>query len=405
MNGRVTHLLRHGPLIGLLTLSLSTFAADWPQWLGPRGDNIADNDAFAPDLTEWKVLWKANVGLGCSSVAVAVGRAIVLGHDGKSQETVYCFDAASGLLQWKYSYNAPWLSGAGPGGPRASASIVGDKVVTVSRDGQIFCFSTTDGTVLWTTNLPGLFSLSLPAWGVTSSPMTENGQVMFSAGQLASLDLFTGRLLWASDPASPPAYTTPVIFTRGGKDFVAVIDGAGLAIRAAQGGALVARVPFQQTFDVTATAPLVFDNGDHILVSGNAHTELFAFNGTELGPLWDNRSVHNLLNDSVVMGGVIYGISSLTNASGTQMTSLNAADGSVNWTNDKFGYGTLVGVGNRLLALTMGGEAVTIKPTSAGYSEVSRLQVIGPECFSTATYAEGQIYLRNDKGDVVCLGR
>ncbi len=93
------------PIVSILiTFSLlgAAKAEDWPHWLGPNGDNIAPAvGGFETDLGKWKVAWKANVGRGYSSVAVANGRAYTVGHDGKTQETLFCFDANSGKITWQ----------------------------------------------------------------------------------------------------------------------------------------------------------------------------------------------------------------------------------------------------------------------------------------------------------------
>ena len=103
-----------GPMIGsvseqglaLVTSSTATNKAEidasgtpgeWPRWLGPLGDGISretgwnvDWKALAP-----KILWKQNVGIGFSSMAVTAGQLFTMGHrDG--QEHVYCLDAQTG---------------------------------------------------------------------------------------------------------------------------------------------------------------------------------------------------------------------------------------------------------------------------------------------------------------------
>jgi hypothetical protein len=60
-------------------------------------------------------------------------------------------------------------------------------------------------------------------------------------------------------------------------------------------------------------------------------------------------------------------------------------------------------LGDTILALTENGELVSIKHSPASYQEQSRLQVLGRTCWTTPTYAGGRIYLRNDRGEVVCL--
>jgi len=81
---------RSGLLAWILAISIcvvigSTAGADWANWRGPNYNGISDETGF---LTSWpeggpKVLWKASVGTGFSSVVVSNGKAFVMGNTGK----------------------------------------------------------------------------------------------------------------------------------------------------------------------------------------------------------------------------------------------------------------------------------------------------------------------------------
>jgi hypothetical protein len=64
-----------------------------------------------------------------------------------------------------------------------------------------------------------------------------------------------------------------------------------------------------------------------------------------------------------------------------------------------------IGIGKTLLILTERGELITAKIDPAKYTEISRRKLLEPICWTTPTYANGKIYLRNEKGDVIVLGR
>ncbi len=57
-----------------------------------------------------------------------------------------------------------------PGGPNAAPTVVGDKLITLSKDGQVFCFDAAKGTVLWKASLDEAAELKLPSWGFASPP-------------------------------------------------------------------------------------------------------------------------------------------------------------------------------------------------------------------------------------------
>jgi outer membrane protein assembly factor BamB len=390
--------------LGISLLSIPLRAADWPHWLGPDSDNITPaGDSFNPDLSKWNIAWKTNVGLGYSSVAVADGRAFTLGHDGKSHETVFCFDAASGRLLWNYAYEAQLMPVMHPGGPNATATVFGNRVFTVSTDGQAFCFSADHGEKIWRTDLVTVMGVKLPQWGFASSPVVVGNNILLSAGKVAALDLATGNLAWISKGDYPPAYTTTVPFQVDGASLIAALDANGLSILSARDGAEVAHHAFKTIYNVTATTPFVLDQGKKVFISGNASSEMLAFDGRSLTSLWTSTDIKNSMNNSVILDGAIYGIDGSQNNNSSRFVSINLADGKPNWSKDSFGYGNTIGVGNLILAMNESGELVTIKPSPQSYNEISRLQVLGKLCWTTPTFAGGRIYVRNDKGDVACL--
>jgi outer membrane protein assembly factor BamB len=87
------------------------------------------------------------------------------------------------------------------------------------------------------------------------------------------------------------------------------------------------------------------------------------------------------------------------------MVCINLEDGKVRWAKNDFGYGNTILVGATILALTENGELVAIKPSPESYNEISRQQILGKLCWTTPVYAGQRIYLRNDRGDVVCLAQ
>ena len=232
-------------------LALPLFAAplhatDWPHWLGPNGDNRAPaGERFDGDLAKWKVAWKAAVGHGYSAVSVADGRAYTLGHDGQAQETVFCFDAATGEVKWKHSYDAELMPKMHPGGPNATPTVVGSRVITLSKDGQALCLATDKGTQLWTTRLSDAAGLKMPNWGFASSPVVDGKQVIFAAGKVVALDLESGKILWTSKNDYQAGYTTAVVFETDGRKLIAALDGKGLSVLTAKDGEEITRHPYK----------------------------------------------------------------------------------------------------------------------------------------------------------------
>src|SRR5688500_4442929 len=108
-------------LAGVLT-SLRVQAAgdnDWPQFRGQARDGIS---AETGGQSTWpadgpRVLWRARVGTGFSSITVSNGRAYTIGNPSGETDVVYCLDARSGRVLWRHSYPSPAHNGSYEGGP------------------------------------------------------------------------------------------------------------------------------------------------------------------------------------------------------------------------------------------------------------------------------------------------
>src|SRR3954447_26373896 len=145
---------------------------DWPHWRGPALNGISKERGWS---TSWpaegpKQLWKASVGTGFSSFAVASGRVFTLGNQ-KETDTVYCFDAENGNLIWKHSYACPLDPIYYEGGPGSTPSVDGERVYTLSKRAQLFCFEAATGKVLWERDLTKETGAQKPRWGFAGSPL------------------------------------------------------------------------------------------------------------------------------------------------------------------------------------------------------------------------------------------
>ena len=203
----------------LLIASVTSVASDWPHWLGPNSNNTVTPEAnFNPDLNAWKVLWKAELGKGYSAVAVSGDHAYSLGHDGTANETVYCFDAETGKELWKHTYPAKLMPDLHTGGPNATPTIVGDKVITIGKDGQVFCLSADKGAVVWNANLLEILGVKVPRWGFASSAVIDGTQILLCSGKALAASTWRPASLCGHPQTHyfPQGYTAAPVFELGG---------------------------------------------------------------------------------------------------------------------------------------------------------------------------------------------
>ncbi|MEO2161671.1 MAG: alcohol dehydrogenase, partial [bacterium] len=65
------------------------------------------------------------------------------------------------------------------------------------------------------------------------------------------------------------------------------------------------------------------------------------------------------------------------------------------WSQDGFGPGNCILVGDDLVALTDSGEVVLVESTPKAYREISRATFLEGKCWSTPTFADGDLFIRS----------
>ena len=179
-------------------------AADWPQWRGPDRSNhsketglLQEWPASGPPLT-WQV---SGLGMGISPVSVAEGRVYTIGNrDGG--EYAFALDIASGTKVWATRLgNAVaenslmrWLT-------QRSPTVDGERVYTLTANGELFCLRAADGKKLWQKNYATDFPTQRP-WGYCDYPLVDGDHLIctpFSPKALmVAFNKLTGEVVWTT---------------------------------------------------------------------------------------------------------------------------------------------------------------------------------------------------------------
>ena len=167
-------------MVLLFWLSFSTAnGEDWPNWRGPLRNGISaeKNWQHTWSASGPTVLWKTNVGIGFSSVTVANGRLYTMGNS-DNHDTVTCLETKSGNVLWKHSYECPLDDRFFEGGPTSTPTVDGDRVYTLSRQGDVFCMDALSGQVVWSKNVHQETEARIPGWGFSSSPVVHDNRLI-----------------------------------------------------------------------------------------------------------------------------------------------------------------------------------------------------------------------------------
>jgi len=243
-----------GPTLACWVAACALLAAQqWPQFRGPEGSGVADNQR--PPVG-WNVesgrnvVWTTPIpGLGHSSPVVWGDRLFLttaISSDPKSvfepvlkgeqdfrtdrarhQWRVYALDRATGRILWdRLAYEGAPKIPRHPHNSYASATPATDGrhvVVSFGSEG-LYCYDV-KGNLVWKKDLgvihAGKHNNPEYTWGTASSPILYHGMVIvlcdsLGDGYLAAFDVNSGREVWRTARDANPSWSTPAIFETAG---------------------------------------------------------------------------------------------------------------------------------------------------------------------------------------------
>lgn len=339
------------------------------------------------------------MGVGHSSFSIRDGRLYTMGNT-NNVDTVYCLNAETGAEIWKFEYPCP---SGNYGGPRSTPVLDGDKLFSVSRDGQVHCLNAETGEKIWSRNIVQEERMSIPTWGISSSPVIHGDLVLINVGKSGmALDKDSGRTVWKGDPRET-SYASPVVYEVGGQEYAAMFSAKSInAVRVSDGN-LQWSYPWATSHDVHAADPIIHDGKMFISSGYGSGATLLDITSPRPRPIWRVEDMRNQFNSSVLIDGVIYGVDGQTGRG--SVTSLDFETGHVNWSHGR-GIEGLMAAGDRLIIMDNAGNLTIAEVNPERYVEIASAQVLTDRRarnWTVPVLSNGRIYCRNSNGDIVCV--
>jgi outer membrane protein assembly factor BamB len=390
-------------LASLLIVAGAAVADDWPNFRGPSNNGISKETGW--DGKSAKELWKFDAGIGASSMVVVGNRVLTMGNKG-NKDIVWCLDAGSGKVLWKHEYSSKFDKRMFEGGTAATPTVDGDRVYTLGYLGHIFCLRLDDGSVIWSKHAANEFGGKPSRWKYAGSPLVDDNLVIFDIGgggnSTLALNKKTGAKVWGNGNDSA-GYATAVPYDLGASRNVLVFKGTAMVSHDIKTGKENWRIPWKTSYDVNASTPSV--SGSAMLITsgyGDGRAAMFNLGkGGKPKQVWRNDDMKTKMSSCVLYKGNVYGISQQRKG---QLMCIDGKSGEVKWAQRGFGsFGTMTIAGDTVVALSEGGELITARASGDAYQELSRKKVISGRCWVNVVLANGQVYCKNNSGQLVCL--
>ena len=404
-------------VLGIFCLSLMARAsgADWPQFLGPHRDGVADESEAAIARTfpaEGPVIkWKTKLGTGFAGPVVADGKVIVF-HRVGDEARVEALDAESGKQLWSFGYATDYVDSFGfDNGPRASSTIAEGKVIVHGAEGVVHAINLATGEKVWSYDTVKELQSEQGFFGRASAPLIIGKRVIIICGGrnakgaagVIALGLEDGKLAWQSvdDQAS---YSSPVSKS---DTLLCWMRNQIVVCDAADG-----RVYFQSHLcadmdaSVNAATP-IWCSADTFFTSACYGVGAALWKIQEAGTpknravklqqLWaGENALDSHYGTPVLFNGNLYGFHGRQER-GQTLRCIRASDGKVMWESERVPGGGLLRARGILIVVTEAGELWLVEATPDKFNTLATAQILHAGHRSFPAFSNGVLYARDGK--------
>ena len=244
-------------------------AEDWPQFHGPRRDNLSRDTGL---LKTWpedgpELAWKTDgIGHGWSTVSIVGDRIYTAGNT--EDDTIITALDADGKIVWQQK-NGPAYDKQFPGA-RGTPTLDEGRLYHLNGDGDVACLDASSGKPLWSVNILDRFQGRNLRWGLAESVTIDGEKLICCPGGeeigIVALDKTTGQTIWTCrGTRDMPGYASGIIVDyQGLRQFVTSMSGSAVGVEL-ETGRLLWQYEQPAPYDVNAATP-VYRQG-HVAIS------------------------------------------------------------------------------------------------------------------------------------------
>jgi outer membrane protein assembly factor BamB len=404
---------RHTPLATPATNTVAALKpftaatnASFPQFLGPNRDGVLPG----PKLdTNWiahppELLWRQKLGAAWSGFAI-VGNAAVTQEQRDELECIAAYDLTTGQQLWLHADKARYHTTIAGEGPRATPTILSNRVYSFGGTGLLNCLDLDTGKQLWQRDAVKESVARVSTWGCAGSPLIVNNLVLVHGGEdgrssLLAFNLANGKLAWSSGLGNP-SYTSLSFATFADAPQVLAFNDRSITSHNPTNGALLWQRPWGNG-NVVCSSPVIVSTNRALFSSGYGYgAELLEISRTDSGKLsatqlWKSIRMKSKFAHLFARDGFLYGLDDGVFAC------LDLKDGSLRWKEGRYGHGQGLVIGDYYLLMSEPGELILLRPTPDAPNELARFKVFDSKTWNPPALSGDLLLVRNDR-EAACI--
>ena len=377
---------------------------DWPQFHGPRRDNISAETGLLKSWPEGgpRLRWRARgLGHGFSGVAVKDGRIYTAGNVG-AQSVITALDLA-GKTRWQVPCGGAWTRKGLYPGTRATPTLDGDRLYYETPLGDVTCRDANSGKEIWGVNILSRFKGKNITWALSESLLVDGDRLICAPGGpeagLVALNKRTGEVVWRCATGDSAGYASPILAEYKGLRIIVTLTLKAMIGVDADSGKLLWRVEHVSYADENVLRP-VYQDG-HVLVStvaaGTRKWRIDVDGKTaSVQEVWNSKQMDNHHGGVVLLDGHLYGSSCAFNRN--KWICLDWETGKMRYVDAGVGKGSLTVADGMLYILGERGSMGLVRPSPEAHTVVSRFELPkGGEgmWWAHPVVCDGRLYVRH----------
>jgi outer membrane protein assembly factor BamB len=399
---RLAHVSTSGPPAKPAAISPAEARFRFPQFLGPERAGRMDEVKLARDWSTQppKELWRRPIGLGWSGFVVAEGLAFTQEQRG-DEELVTAYTLTGGEPVWAHTNRVRFHEWQGGDGPRATPTLVGNRLYAFGATGLLDCLELATGRLLWSVDVLATNHLDNLTWGKSSSPLVTDGRVIVSGGTGAvrgglAYDAATGQPLW-SDHGDAATYASPAVGNLAGRAQILVNGARAVAGLDPQTGTRLWEFAWGNEQWPKCSQPLVVSS-NHVFVSAGysmgcllLEVKAGADGTLAATEVWRGRSMKTQFNNVAQRAGHLYGLDD------GFLACVDLATGKRLWKDGRYGSGQSLLVNELVLIQSEPGFVALAEAKPEGYTELGRIAALSAKTWNNPALAGPYLLVRNDQ--------